>query len=86
MDTEPSDFDFAIVSNSLFEKAKKQGVELDKKGVRTQMLSSSQLKDLKLIGLNKAASGRVGRHRKFSFVIFPDAETLKDNGPYMVVK
>ena len=50
------------------------------------MLNFSKLKDLNFIGLNNVVRDRVGRHRKFSFVIFPDAETLKDNAPYMVVK
>ena len=82
-----SDFDFAIVSEKLFDLARKRGIGLQGKRTRTDPLGLEQLEELELQSFDTRVRQSLNKNietsgRKRSFMIYRDPEALKRRGPY----
>jgi hypothetical protein len=79
-----SDYDFAIVSPRLMERANEIGVATLGRGTRTGQLSNAELQKL---GLDTvlARIKSLTNYRKSSFVIFRNSNALEKRGPHVWV-
>lgn len=75
-----SDWDVAIVSPTLFEKARKLGVELRQGGRRTVVLDEDTLRELGLIETWKKIRA-FPRRKKSELMIYASPESLNSRGP-----
>jgi len=82
----PSDYDIAIGSPSLMDKARENNVNLRSGGERTAPLSKSELKRLGLWDLKQDLSGMAGR--KVDFMGYQDSQFAVDRaiGPSVSMK
>lgn len=78
-----SDFDIALTSPELFQRAKELGIGLRGGGTRTIPLKKEQLETLGLWDLAEELSHRAGR--RVSFMIYDSAESVLKRGPAILV-
>ncbi len=74
-----SDHDIAIVSRSLFEKARNLGVELRQGNTRTDELSEKEVRKLDLLALLQNIHDLTGRKRT-KLMIYKSVDTLNKRG------
>lgn len=78
-----SDWDVAITSKALLERAKNAGIPLRAKGKRTRPLVP---KDLEKLGLRDTVERLSTEHgRPISLMIFETEEAVKAEGPYLPI-
>ena len=75
-----SDWDVAIVSSTLFDRARKLGVELRQGGRRTVVLKEDALRELGLLEIWKKIRVFPGRE-KSDLMLFASPESLNRRGP-----
>ena len=79
-----SDFDIAIASPKLLDKAKELGIQLRGGGGRTGPLTAAELNKLGLSGLRQQLSNQAGR--PVNFMIFRTVEEASSRSPSIVVQ
>ena len=80
-----SDFDIALASPALFERAKELGVVVRKNPTRTAPLRAKHLEQLGLLALRDALVQRAGR-RPVAFMIYPDLGQTLARSPSIPVR
>lgn len=79
-----SDFDIALASSELLEKAKKSGVSLRSRGSRTAPLNQ---KDLEKLGLKEMADDLSRKYgREVNFMIFDSIENAVEKAPSVKIE
>ena len=78
-----SDFDIAISSPSLLQKAKDAGISLRSQGTRTGPLRPAELKELGLYELRQSLSQKAGR--KVEFMLYESTSAATGRAPSIVV-
>ncbi|WP_420348630.1 hypothetical protein [Pelagibius sp.] len=83
--SEASDFDLALVSPTLMQKARELGIPLRSNGKRTAELTSKDLQDLGLGGLDDDLKDKVDK-RIVTFMIYDSNRTLLSRGTVMMLR
>jgi filamentous hemagglutinin len=78
-----SDFDIALASPDLFERAQDLGIEIRGGGIRTAPLEKTDLVELGLYDLREKLSGLAGRD--VNFMIYKSIEAATNRSPSIVV-
>jgi hypothetical protein len=79
-----SDFDLALASSTLLQRAKKLGIGLRGGGTRTEPLDEEHLKMLGLLDLSRELGEMTGR--PVTFMIYESIESIAQRGPYIIVR
>ena len=83
--TDASDFDLALVSPTLIQKAKEEGIPLLPGGRRSYVLTAEDLEKLGFPGLDLELSKKVG-DRTVSFMLYDSDKTLRARGTAMMLR
>ena len=79
-----SDFDLALASSTLLQRAKELGIGLRGGGTRTEPLDEEHLKMLGLLDLSRELGEMTGR--PVTFMIYESIESIAQRGPYIIVR
>jgi len=79
-----SDFDLALASSTLLQRAKELGIGLRGGGTRTEPLKDKHLKMLGLLDLQQELNEMAGR--PVTFMIYESIESIAQRGPYIIVR
>jgi filamentous hemagglutinin len=79
-----SDFDLALASSTLLQRAKELGIGLRGGGTRTVPLKDKHLKMLGLLDLQQELNEMAGR--PVTFMIYESIESIAQRGPYIIVR
>ncbi|WP_420348628.1 hypothetical protein [Pelagibius sp.] len=83
--SEASDFDLALVSPTLMQRARELGIPLRSNRKRTAELTSQDLDRLGLGGLDGELKDKVGK-RTVTFMIYDSNQTLLSRGTFMMLR